>query len=278
MIPLLLLALFQDPDPKRVDELVQLLRSEDAAVRDGAVKKLIELGEKVLPLLEKHETSKDADVRSRVAQVVFKLRPWKVEPVANAAKTALKEGSRVEDWRPAVKAQIEKLLEELGADVADESKRDALKAISKCFEDGMKVVRENADGQKGAIYLVAKARGTEVDRGAILVCESAEFDKVDDSIIICLGDVKIADELNQSIVIATGKVSLGGGAKNAIIVCGGAFAVGDKLRDCTVVAAGGCPIGGDSKECVFVNTKVTAGGKSENDRHVEKARLPSASK
>jgi len=277
MTVLLLLALLQDPDPKHVDELVKQLPHEDVAVRDAAMKKLVAMGEKILPHLERHAKSEDAEVRSRVAQIAFTLRPWNVAPVAAAATAALKAESKLEDWRPALKALLGKLLDELGDDVAPDSRRDAIKAIAKGFEDGMKVVRENADDQKGAVYLVAKARGTEADRGAMIVCESADFGKIDDSIVICLGDVSIGTKLQRSIIIATGKVTLAGEAKNSVVVCQ-TFTVGEKLRDCTVVASGECTIALDSKECVYVNTNLKIGGKSEKDRQVEKARLPAAAR
>lgn len=265
----------QDLGPAKVEAWVKQLSSDDVAVRDDAEKRLLGCGEKVLPLLEKHAGVEDKEVRSRVAGIMERLRRWTLERVVGAAKEALKEGSKPEEWRPKLKQLVEKLLAELGHDAAAESVRDCRLSIAGSFAETHEVGRENEDRPVNRILLVDRAKGTRADRGVLLVCGSAEFENIDDSVLICLGDVRVTRELEQSVLIAAGKVEIGDDIQNSIVVCAGAFACGKDQRDSTIMALGGAKVAGRCKEGVWVNTPSVECPKREGDREVTNARLPS---
>ncbi|HTF57097.1 MAG TPA: hypothetical protein VK661_07675 [Planctomycetota bacterium] len=269
---LLIAFLSQDFDPKKVEEWVNQLKSDDIAVREAATKKLVECGEKVLPPLEKHAKSEDGDFRSRVAYIIKRLtlKPWKADEALQAAKAALKEDSKPDAWRTELRKQFQRVLDEIGTD----GSADSLKFVGKYFEEAF-AERRPVSRQLGAkpeegTFLVAAAKGSKI-KEALLVCESVEATEIERSVIACAGNVK-ATKLRKCFVFATGKIEAEE-IEDCVVYCGSALICARKSRKCTILAAGAQEFA-ETNEVTFINSPKRKVANPRGERDVEKSMLP----
>ncbi len=276
---MILLLLVWPQDPKQVDDWVRQLKHDDIAVRDEAAKKLVALGEKVLPLLEKYEKSDDVELRGRVAEVRKRIKPppevW--DEIFAIAQAALKADPKDGKWRPRLKELLGQYIELLGADATPKSLERANEARVRCFDEKFPVLTDNADKVEESSLIVRAAKGKELDRRAIVLCESAEYEKADESIVVCLGDFKV-HEMKRAVVFARGKVSVGRKARDCVIHCDGAFASADEVEDSTILALGGVDVFDDSQENAWINTPDRKIGKVRGDKEFTNPKLPSKKK
>lgn len=252
------LLLLQNPTQEQVDGWVKDLGSDAVEVRDAAEKKLIEAGEKVLPLIAKHEKADDAEVRARLASVRKAVECFRMEAIFAVAEEALKEGSDPAVWKPKLEALVRKYREFVGDHLPEPASKPIEKAMGNAFD------------VKGKATVAMDGMGKTMDR-VLLVCGSAAYERIDDSVVICLGDAT-ATKIEDSLVIAKGRVGLLEEAKRSLIYAGKDF-VPPRVERCAVWAVAGVA-GSSSKGTVWINTKnvkLFAGG--EDDRSVEIPRL-----
>jgi hypothetical protein len=96
-LPLALAAAVLAEDPADVDGLISKLGDRDYAVREEATKKLVEMGEKAIPALEKALQSEDLEVRVRAGQALRAIR-------GNGAEEA-----KAEEPRPSTPTQMRRM-------------------------------------------------------------------------------------------------------------------------------------------------------------------------
>ena len=65
---------FDDKAQKEAEALIKQLGDDDPAKRDSATEKLKKMGPSLLPLLQKHQDSKDQEVKSRIEQIIPVLK------------------------------------------------------------------------------------------------------------------------------------------------------------------------------------------------------------
>ena len=207
-------------------------------------------------------------------------KPAQMKDVFQFVGQALKEDSKLKVWRPALRKAIEAYLKKLGKDAAPESARDAARAMESAFVKAKEVIRANTEKTEGILLVVKDAKGLKLN-STLLICESADFVEIDHSVVVCLGDLKVREELHQSVIFARGKVEVGGNqardeAFNSTIFCEGEFRCVGYGRDSTLLALGGVRIEGRSKENVFVNCPSVKLGDSFKDKQITKKDLPGA--
>jgi len=65
---------FRDPEmPKQVEKLIAQLAAKSYADREAATKELIKMGKSIIPLLNKHAKSPDAEIRERIESILEQL-------------------------------------------------------------------------------------------------------------------------------------------------------------------------------------------------------------
>ncbi|MHC4933521.1 MAG: HEAT repeat domain-containing protein, partial [Planctomycetota bacterium] len=74
LLPLALVGAVLAQDSASPEDLVRQLGDDDYAVREGATKKLVEMGEKAVPALEKALQSEDLEVRLRAGRALRAIR------------------------------------------------------------------------------------------------------------------------------------------------------------------------------------------------------------
>ena len=65
---------FDDKAQKEAEILIKQLCDDDPAKRDSATEKLKKMGPSTLPLLQKHENSKDQEVKSRIEKIISAIK------------------------------------------------------------------------------------------------------------------------------------------------------------------------------------------------------------
>src|SRR5437667_8162385 len=136
-----------------------------------------------------------------VALLQEPAKPWTIDEAISLAKKALKENSEAKDWRPALKGQMDGFLERIGKDASDDSLRFVPESLASSFDDSNPILRKVPDRLEKSVLLATAAKGTKAKR-TLLICESAEFEELHDSVIVCLGDVK-AKKIRKTLVFAT---------------------------------------------------------------------------
>ena len=79
LLPLLMAAVVVAQQAPVADELIEKLGHEDYQVREGATKKLIEMGKEAIPALEKALLSEDLEVRVRAGRALRAIRGGKTK-------------------------------------------------------------------------------------------------------------------------------------------------------------------------------------------------------
>ncbi len=246
-----LLILIQDPDPATVDAWVRQLGHEDVAIREEATRKLVALGEKVLPLLEKHETTAAGEIKVRLAAIRRRLTPFKLGLVFDIAEEALKEGAKVEEWKPKLKGEVDRLFELLGDHVPAKRRDRIHKAVKEAFWPEAPEVRKGAEKYGRAVVVLDKATGKELEAEVLLICRTCEVEDLKDSVVICLGDVRVR-EMSDALVIARGNVEATREIDPSVLFAGGAVKCGGEIEDSAILAMRGVEAR-ESNRCAYIN-------------------------
>jgi hypothetical protein len=268
LIPLFFL--LQDPDPAKVDEWVRKLGDESIEVREAASTALIGFGEKVLPLLEKHEKEATGELGARLAAIRGRLTPTSLDALFKFAEEALKADSKLEEWQPKVMKQVKGILEILGDSIPAKRRERIRKAAAGTTGPGVPVVRKAAKDYDKSIVLLEKATGEDLKGNVLLICRSCEIEDFRDSVVICLGDIKTR-EMSDSLVIAKGDVESTREIDPSVLILGGKLISGD-IEDSLILAQGGVQTG-DSLRNVYLNGTKRTTKKTKGDTDVEKKEI-----
>jgi len=262
----------QEPDPAKVDEWMRFLKHEDAAVRDDALKKLVACGEKLLPLLEKYEKGVDAVLRDRAIELRRRLSPFEVDDIFTLAGEAMKADSKPHDWRPKMRDFVRKYVELLGNEAKAKHVKEAVLRMTDAMADGNAVSRANVEAPSSQAVIAEKASGTKAGY-ALLVAGAVSFDRIDESVVVCLGDVKVR-KLEDTILFAKGKVEIGDkGCVRSIVYCAGGFVAAD-TEGGIILSLGGIEVPGEADGTVWVNAPDRSVGRSRGDREIKVEKLP----
>ena len=201
------------------------------------------------------------------------LRPFLIDDLFGAAAEALKADSKAEAWRPRLREEVTRYVRALGDGVSPAAAKAAADGLAGPFRDALQIVRENKPQAKGVALVLGAAKGKKLEGGTLLVCESCDFEQVDDSVIVCTGDVKIG-KLHRSVVIAKGAVTIGKEMADVMLFCAGRLKIGTTLDNSTILAVGGAEVAGKAKENWFVNTAEKQIKSNAAERVVKKPKLP----
>jgi len=204
---------------------------------------------------------------------------FKVDQVFALGWKVIKEEGKTKHWRLDLGKQLDAFLGILGDKAGRKVLEDAPKVRKDCLDEGHALVTENREEIKESAAVIVKAKGKELERRSVLVCESGDFEKMKECVIICAGDLKVK-ELERAIVFAKGNVSIGRRAQGSLIYAGGKITSEDEIESCTLLAEGGLEIKKDSEGNVFVNTpdRKIAASKKGDDKEVYIPNLPGKKK
>lgn len=233
-----------------IEPLVKKLTDDNGAVREEATRKLIDMGEAVLPLLEPYERTEDPELRARLAEIRRSLTRFRIVTVFEAAEDVLANG--LDERRATLAKRLREMLNALSDDLDPTMMTVVSEVLEVSLAERNPFEKENRDAVRQAILAVAEARGTSVGPEAVIICRSAEFDTITNAVVICLGDVK-AKAINNSLIIARGKIDVGIDARRCTVFAGGGFACGRQIRNSAVWAPGGASAM-VSTRCVWINT------------------------
>ena len=202
--------------------------------------------------------------------------PFEIEQIFSCAEKALREDSKPEDWRPELRGLVERYLKLLGSPAQSDRVKEAVRHFKGAFVPGLNVVRTNPEKPRSIVIIVPEGKGRKIDRNVLLVCNSAVYEQFDDSVVVCLGDVKV-NKLEDTVLFAKGKVEVGRrGAVRSIAYSGGRFTA-PKAEENIIIARRGAALDRSSLN-VFVNTSDRKLGLSEEDSFLTLPALVSTSK
>lgn len=198
--------------------------------------------------------------------------PFKADAVFDEAAAWLAAGSKDTECRPKVRGAFKKYVAALG-DQSPGAVTAMGNAMTNSLKDGLSSAREIKGGVKSAIALVAAAKGKKVEGGSLVICDSADFDSIEDAVIIASGDVK-ANHVKNAVIFAKGAVTIAKDAGACLIHAGGHVKIGTTLEDATILALGGVEAAGKAKNNWFVNTADVKIKSNEAARTVKRVKLP----
>ncbi|KAF0245039.1 MAG: hypothetical protein FD180_1976 [Planctomycetota bacterium] len=201
------------------------------------------------------------------------LVPAKPETVWEEAAAWLAEGAKDTEHRPKLRGAVKKYFGMYGSEMSPGGVKAGDNAVGMSLKDAVPTVKEIKGGLKGQIALVAAAKGKKVEAGSMVLCDSAEFDVIDESLIICSGDVK-ANKVTKSVILAKGAVTVAKDAMSCVVHAGGHVKIGTTLEDCTILALGGVEAAGKAKNNWFVNTAEVKIKSNEAARMAKRIKLP----
>lgn len=199
-----------------------------------------------------------------------KDKEWKPDESIALAKKALKEDSKPEDWRPALKKQVDGYVHAIEQEASLEGLRFVLESIQAVFDESLGVVRK-APAKPENLVLVESAPKSGKAKRILLVCESAEFDELHDAVVICLGDLK-AKKIRKSLVIATGTIT-SEECEDCVVYAGGNFTTGKRMRHNTLLVLGKLEAD-KADDVVYINPGERKVNESQETRDVELPNLP----
>jgi hypothetical protein len=188
-----------------------------------------------------------------LAQEPEKAKEFKVENVLGLGATVLKEEGKTRHWRLELGNQMDAFLKVLGEVPDPKVLAHAPKMRVSCLDETRPLVTKNQDEINESAAVIAKAKGKEIERRSVLVCESADYESIKECIVICSGDLKVK-KMERAIVFAKGNVSIGRRADGCVIIAGGKITSDDEIEESTLLAEGGVEIKNDSDGNVYVNT------------------------
>jgi hypothetical protein len=266
------------PEPKVVEKLINDLSSEEFAVREAATRKLAELGDAVVPALEKAQKSPDRETSRRAEEILQTLRLRHEERelkklLAELDKTPLdkliahiaKDPNRVTEaeWKAlgklieAVVAQTNKVS---GTTIKVPVDITALKTETNPPAVGDRKLRFVSSGFSQPY--------THFEQSAI-IC-SGDTNKwitgVENSVVIVDGDFEGATGIFNSVIICRGNFKKTAGIYDSLVLCGGDFVSVAGIENSVVQAAsfGGCTV---TRKTVFINLPEVKATLKEGDRY-----------
>ncbi len=273
----------QNKEPKAGGKSVPVLIMNDKACTysppfqaEGLKDKLVGLGYEATLILTEDPANKDGwpvKDMSKMFEWTTALVPAKVDGAFEEAASWLAEGAKDTEHRPKLRAAVKKALALFGPDISPGGVKTSDDAVAAALKDAVATVKEIKGGLKGQIALVAAAKGKKVEAGSLVLCDSADFDVIEDSIIICSGDVK-ANKVTRSVIFAKGAVTVAKDGMSCVVYAGGHVKFGTTLEDCTVLATGGVEAAGKAKNNWFVNTAEVKIKSNEAARTVKRMKLP----
>jgi predicted Ser/Thr protein kinase len=198
------------------------------------------------------------------------------ETVYAAAEKALAADSRLDDWRPELKKALEAYLRLLGENVPAKAGAFARDRLESCFAGPAEVHRLPTQGNTdtGNVFLVERGKGPAPPRSALIVCRSADYERIDGAVVVCLGDLAVRGRINDSFVWVRGNLLLPTGEpKHSVVFCGGRL-IADEGKESSILALAGADLEDGSSQNVYVNTPEVRSGWSQDDRRVELKGLP----
>lgn len=273
----------QNKEPKAGGKSVPVLIMNDKACTysppfqaEGLKDKLVGLGYEATLVITDNPAEHDGwpvKDMSKIFEWTAALAPAKVDGAFDEAAAWLAEGAKDTEHRPKLRAAVKKALALFGTDMSPGGLKTADDAVASALKDAVPTVKEIKGGLKGQIALVAAAKGKKVEAGSLVLCDSAEFDVIEDSIVICSGDVK-ANKVTRSVIFAKGAVTVAKDGMSCVIYSGGHVKFGTTLEDSTLLATGGLEAAGKAKNNWFVNTAEVKIKANEAPRTVKRQKLP----
>ncbi|MCE9582399.1 MAG: hypothetical protein K8T20_07890, partial [Planctomycetes bacterium] len=133
--------------------------------------------------------------------------PPKTEDVFDAAAEWLKEGAKDTECRVKLRTAVKKYIGLYGDLLSPGGGKAAEAALATALKDAVPSVRVIKGGVKGSVALVPAAKGKKIEGGALVLCDSGEFESIEDSLVICSGDLKV-NKITNSLVIVKGAVTV----------------------------------------------------------------------
>lgn len=270
-------------EPKAGGKSVPVLIMNDKACTysppfqaEGLKDKLVGLGYDATLVMTEDPANKDGwpvKDMSKMFEWTTGLVPARADAVFDAAAAWLADAGKDTEHRPKLRAALKKALALYGGDMSPGGAKAGDDAVATALKDGLASGKEIKGGLKGQIALVAAAKGKKVEAGSLVICDSADFDTIEDSLVICSGDVK-ANKVKGSVILAKGAVTIARDGLSSLVHAGGHVKFGTTLEDCTILAQGGAEAAGKAKNNWFVNTADVKIKSNEAARTVKKLKLP----
>ncbi|NUN50730.1 MAG: hypothetical protein HUU15_18135 [Candidatus Brocadiae bacterium] len=200
-------------------------------------------------------------------------RPFRIDDIWDAAAAALAADSKEGEWRPRLRDAVHAWRRQFGDAWSAGSGRAVDAAVASALKDGIPVTREIKGGVKGTVALLDAGKGRKIEGGALVVCASGDFESVEDSFVICSGDLKV-QKAARSVFLVRGTLTFVKDATAVAIHTDGRLKAGTVLEDATVLALGGAESAGKARGCVWVNTTDLKLKANEAPKDVTKRRLP----
>jgi predicted esterase len=211
---------------------------------------------------------------ARMIEWGTKQSVYRFDGLFSSAVEAVKPESDSAAWRPKVKDGVLGYFRQVGDGISPEATKAVNAIVPKVFADALKVERTLPVTAKGAVYAVGAAKGKKVE-GALVVCESGEFDAIVDSVVICLGELK-ATRVEGSVVLCKGGVTLVKDLKTSAVCTLGRLKTGGAVEQNHICAAGGFESAAAARDNWFVNTAERKAKTNSGERVRTRRRLPGA--
>ncbi|MEK7465842.1 MAG: hypothetical protein AAB074_00385 [Planctomycetota bacterium] len=242
------------------------------ALRD----KFISLGYEARLIMTDDPSNKDGwpvKEMSKLYEWAAALVPATADSVWVEAASWLADAGKDTEHRPKLRSAVKQYFGMYGVEMSPGGAKAAEGALAMALKDAVPTVTAIKGGLKGQISLVAAAKGKKVEAGSMVLCDSAEFDVIDESVVICSGDFK-ANKISKSVILAKGAVTIAKDAMACVVHAGGHVKIGTTLEDCTILALGGIEAAGKAKNNWFVNTADVKIKANDTPKMVKRIKLP----
>lgn len=209
----------------------------------------------------------------KMAEWAAAQRRFQLEDIHGLAVQAQTPACEPKEWRPLLRAEFERLARALGDAASPGAAKALADGIAKALPDSREVLREIKLQAKPVMFVVKEAKGKKLDPGTLLICESADFEVLDDAVVICSGEVK-AGKMHRCVVIAKGGVTVTKDAAALLLFSGGVVKIGTTLEDSTLNAPAGIEAAGKAKGNWYVNSTALKIRVNDASRQFKKLRFP----
>ncbi len=154
--------------------------------------------------------------------------------VVERAELALSGKAGPDEWRPALRAELERFLEQMGA-LPSGGAESPVGSLLNDLDTLPTVARaEPAESAEGLVLVGPLMAATRANR-VLVVCREAEFDTLDSSVVVCLGDLRVRSARN-SVLFVLGRAEVD--EIDRATVCSSGPLDARVTRDTTVVMLG----------------------------------------
>jgi len=150
--------------------------------------------------------------------------------VVASAEAAL-SGAAAGTWRPALRADLERCLQERGAIGPNGASSPARSLMNDVCTLSLVESAEPTERAEARVLVGPLAAATQAHR-TLVVCREAEFDTLDDSVVVCLGHLRVRSARN-SILFVLGRTEAD--EVHAVTLCGNGPLEARVARDTQVV-------------------------------------------